>query len=439
MRYWSFLPIIGFVLLAADRSPAQDLDLQIRDDRTAFKSSPAWIYDDLAAGIGVARQSHKPLMVVFRCIPCKACQKFDDDVARRDPIIRDLLDEFVCVRVPQANNMDLTHFQFDFDLSFAVFFMDSDLTTYGRFGTRSERPEIEDISLEGLRKAMAEALRIHRNRGAFTTALEGKQAKPPRFKTPRDYPGISARFQNTAVDAGISAKSCIHCHQIRDAERRLYRAAGERFPESVLYPYPDPSVIGLELGPKEMATIERVQAGSPAGRAGFKPGDEIVALGGQPLLSIADVQWVLHNAPDTANLPAQVRRDGKITPVTLSLSAGWRRGNISWRTTTWPLREMGFGGMKLENLNALERRRSGLASDHMALKIVYLFEYGDKIAAKQAGLRKGDIIISVDDKNEPMTESELLGDILERKRAGERVSVTFLRDGTRKSVSYALP
>jgi serine protease Do len=439
MRPWRFLPIIGFILLAADRSHAQDFDLQLRNDRTAFKSSPAWIYDDLATGIGVARQSNKPLLVVFRCIPCKACQKFDDDVARRDPIIRDLLDKFVCIRVPQANNLDLAHFQFDFDLPFAVFFMAPDLTIYGRFGTRSERPEAEDISLAGLRKAMAEALRIDRNRARFNVALEGKQSTPQRFKTPRDYPGIAARFQDAAVDAGITAKSCIHCHQIRDAERRLYRSTGERFPESVLYPYPDPSVVGLKLDPKEMATIVRVGPGSSAERAGFRPGDQIVTLSDQPLLSIADVQWVLHHAPDTANLQAEVRRDGKTTPLTLTLDAGWRRGNIAWRTTTWPLREMGFGGMKLENLSAEDRRLSGLAADQMALKLVYLFEYGDKIAAKRAGLRKGDIIVSVDDKHGSMTESQLLGYVLERKRPGDLIRMTFLRDGTRKTASYALP
>jgi S1-C subfamily serine protease len=75
----------------------------------------------------------------------------------------------------------------------------------------------------------------------------------------------------------------------------------------------------------------------------------------------------------------------------------------------------------------------------MAQKIVYLFEFGDKIAAKRAGLRKGDVIVSVDEKDRPMTESELLGGILERKRPGDRVSLTFLRDGTKKTVTYALP
>ena len=439
MRLRHLLIAIISLLVGTDRSRAQDYDLQLRNDRETFQNSRAWHYDDLSEGIVRARETHKPLLVVFRCVPCKACQKFDDDVARRDPVIRDLLDEFVCIRLPEANRMDLSHFQFDFDLPFAVFFMDADLTIYGRYGTRSERPEVEEISLEGLRKAMALALRIHRNRAEYTAALSGKQVKPARFKTPREYPGIAARFQDVAGDAKITAKSCIHCHQVRDAERRLYRSAGEPLPESVIYPYPDPSVAGLELDPREMAKVERVLPNSRALRAGFKPGDEIVTLEDQPVLSIADVQWVLHNTPSAATLTARVRRSGGFIPLTLTLESGWRRGNISWRTTTWPLREMAFGGMKLEALRDDERRQASLPPGRMALKIVYLFEYGDRIAAKRAGLEKGDIVVSFDGKDRAMTESELLGYALTQKRRGDSVSITVLRDGTRKTVAYPLP
>src|SRR5881227_2373190 len=146
------LPIfLGLVILSSPLL-AQDRDAKVRNDRKAFVTSKDWIYNDLGEGIRAAKAAGKPLLVVFRCIPCEACQEFDDDVARRDPIIRDLLDEFVCVRIPQANTLDLSHFQFDFDLSFAIFFLDADLTIYGRFGTRSERPEEEDLSLQGLRK-----------------------------------------------------------------------------------------------------------------------------------------------------------------------------------------------------------------------------------------------------------------------------------------------
>ena len=425
--------------LGADPVLAQDRDTKVRNDRKAFEDSKDWIYNNLAEGIRVARETHKPLMVVFRCIPCEACQEFDDDVARRDPIIRDLLDEFVCIRIVQANTMDLNHFQFDFDLSFAVVFLDADLTIYGRFGTRSDRPEEQDLSLEGLRKAMAEALRMHGNAAAVKPSLAGKQAKPSRFQTPRDYPTLSGRYKAELDYAGSVARSCIHCHQIRDAERQVTRSAGERFSDEVLYPYPDPEVVGLKMNPKEMATIERVTAGSSADRDGFRPGDAIVALDGQPLLSIADLQWVLHNAPATAKLPARVRRDGSLLDLTMTLNEGWRRGNVSWRPTSWQLRQMGFGGMKLDDVKDEDRRQAKLPPDRMALKIAHVGEFGEHAVAKRAGLQRGDIIVSFDGIDRRMTESQLFDYTLRQKHRGDRVAVTVLRDGRRKTLTYALP
>jgi serine protease Do len=437
----SLVLALALMSLATGRLTAQNTarDIKVRNDRKAFQESKDWIYNDLAGGIRAARESHKPLMVVFRCIPCEACQEFDDDVARRDPVIRDLLDRFVCVRIVQANTMDLAHFRFDFDLSFAVLFMDADLTIYGRFGTRSDRPEEQDISLQGLRKAMAEALRLYRDGDKIKPALAGKQVKPSRFRTPRDYPSLSGRYEAELDYAGGVAKSCIHCHQVRDAERLVYRSAGEVFPDEVLYPYPDPEVVGLKLEPEEMAKVERVAAGSPADRDGFRPGDEILSLDGQPLLSIADVQWVLHNAPATATLPARVRRGGTTIDRTLTLADGWRRGNISWRPTTWSLRQMGLGGMKLVDLRDEDRRRMRLADDRMALKAEYVGEHGEHAIAKRAGLQKGDVIVAVDGRDRRMNESQLLEYTLRQKHRGDTMAVMVLRDGSPKALSYTLP
>ena len=388
MRRHTLLVVLGLLSLGlgGNRLLAQDRDTKVRNDRKAFQESKDWIYNDLSEGIRVARETHKPLMVVFRCIPCEACQEFDDDVARRDPVIRDLLDKFICVRIVQANTMDLSHFQFDYDLSFAVFFLNTDLTIYGRFGTRSNRLESDDISLAGLRAAMAEALRMHQDAATIKASLAGKQPRPTRFKTPRDFPVLSGRYQPELDYAGSVARSCIHCHQIRDAERRLQRAASEPMPDEVLFPYPDPDVVGLRLDPDEMAKIVQVAPGSSADRDGFKAGDEIVSLDGQPLLSIADVQWALHNAPATAKLPAQVRRDGKMINLTMTLKEGWRHGNISWRTTTWTLRQMGFGGMKLEELKEEERQQAKLSPERMALKAVHVGEFGEHAVAKRGRL-----------------------------------------------------
>ena len=46
--------------------------------------------------------------------------------------------------------------------------------------------KVQDISLPGLRKAMAEALKIHAGREAMKPLIAGKQAKPSSFATPRD-------------------------------------------------------------------------------------------------------------------------------------------------------------------------------------------------------------------------------------------------------------
>src|SRR3954462_12478746 len=179
MRTW--LPLIGLLLMSSTAT-SQDRDAKVRNDCKAFGASKDWIYNDLGEGVRAAKEANKPLLVVFRCIPCEACQEFDDDVARRDPIIRDLLDRFVCVRIVQANTIDLTVFQHDFDQSFAAYLMNPDLTIYGRFGTRSARPEHEDLSLEGLRKAMEAALRMHRDFQEVRPSLAGKQVRQDRFK-----------------------------------------------------------------------------------------------------------------------------------------------------------------------------------------------------------------------------------------------------------------
>lgn len=431
------LAVLGLFFVCASLQ-AQDRETRVRNDREAFRNSQDWIYNDLDAARRSAKEAGKPLLVVFRCVPCVACQKFDDEVARRDPIIRDLLEHFVCVRIVQANAIDLSHFQHDFDLSFAVYLIHPDLTIYGRFGTRSERPEFEDISLKGLRKAMEAALRMHREDRAVRTSLAGKQVRPARFKVPTDYPSLSGKYGPALNYEGQVTKSCIHCHQVREAERLVYRTAGEPLPDEVLYPYPDPAVLGLKLDPNGMATVERVRDGSIAGRAGLKVGDEIATLAGQPLLSIADVQWVLQNTPRSARVPAQVRRDGKTLDLTLDLPADWRRGDISWRATTWDLRRMGLGGLRLADLTDEQRAGVKRPGDAMALKVEHVGEYGEHAVAKRAGFRKGDLIVSFDGKTGRMSESDLLGYVLQQKKPGDEVSVTVLRDGGETTMRFAL-
>ncbi|MFO0952393.1 MAG: Trx7/PDZ domain-containing (seleno)protein [Isosphaeraceae bacterium] len=434
------LVVAALVLTAARPAAAQATprDVKVRKDKEAFKDSKDWFYNDLAEGVRRAKAEGKPVLVVFRCIPCEACQEFDDDVARRDPVIRDMLDRFVCVRIPQANAIDLQHFQYDFDQSFAVVMMNPDYTVYGRFATRSDREEVEDISLKGMRKAMEGALKMHANYEAVKPSLAGKQPRPTPYRTPLDYPSLAGRYTPTLNYEGQVAKSCVHCHQVGEAQRLIYRSEGKPVPDEVLYPYPDPEVLGLKMDPTETAKVEQVRAGSIAEKAGLRVGDSIATLAGQPLLSTADLQWVLHNTGPKADLPAKLERDGKTLDVTLRLDEGWRRGNISWRPTSWDLRRMALGGLRLDDLTDAQRKETGLATDVMALKVRHVGQYGAHAVAQKAGFKVGDILVAFDGKTGRLSESDLFALGVQKKRPGDQVAVTVLRGGKRQTLKFTL-
>lgn len=343
------------------------------------------------------------------------------------------MDRFVCVRIIQANGMDLSQFQFDFDLTFAAFFMNADKTLYGRFGTRSHDKEaMRDMSMEGFGEALAAALELHRSYPANKTSLRGKKGPPSAIDVPERFPSLKEKYKATLDFAGDVMPSCIHCHQVREAERKAMRAAGKRFADHVLYPYPMPDLLGLTLDPTAKARIKRVAADSPAQADGFRAGDEIVSLAGQPMISIADVQWVLHRAEAPIKIEAEVRRNAKELSLTLTLAKGWRRkGDISWRTTTWDLRRMALGGLRLDDIPDGERRGSDLTDDRMALRVRHVGQFGPHAAGKRAGVRKGDIIVSFDGRTDRMSETDLLVHVLEKKKPGDRISVTLLRHGQR--------
>jgi serine protease Do len=420
---------------------AQKREQQLQNDRARVEADGFWIYNDLPKGYDEAKKTGKPMLVILRCVPCVECVKLDDDLVNKDPRVRPLLDKFVCIRIVSTNGLDLALFQFDFDQSFAAFLLNADGTIYGRFGTRSHRTSwADDVSIEGLAKALQGALDLHEQYPKNKADVAGKTGPAPDFPSPEKYPLLRERYGPTLGSEGKVAQSCIHCHQIGDAQRQFHRQRGTPIPEEVLFSYPHPKNLGLILDPKEKATVLSVEKNSPAAEAGFEKGDVIRALSGQPLLSLADVQWVLQQAsPEGAALKAEVQRGERRHELTLTLPKGWRqREDLSWRASSWGLRRMGTGGMGLEVLPDEDRKKAELAEQDMALRVKYVAKTGGPHgAADRAGFRTGDVVVAFDERTDLRRETDVLAHAVSKHKVGDRVPVTVLRDG--KKVTLTLP
>lgn len=426
-------PVAPLAETVADRKGA------VLKDRSTLANDLRWIYDDYERGFAEGRRTGKPVLIVLRCIPCLACIGIDSAVLLENSSLSPLLDQFVCVRVVNANALDLSRFEFDFDLSFSALLFNGDGTLYGRYGSWSHQKNPIDNATDGLRDTLERALALHAEYPANKGSLAGKQARPSPYKTPIDMPSIQGKYGRELDWEGQVVKSCVHCHQIGDALRTAYRDRKERLPSNLVFPHPAPETLGIVIAGNTATTLRAVTPGSTAHQAGLRAGDQLVSLDGQPIVSSADISWVFHHAPDVGSLPITVRRDGTVLARTLTLPEAWRRhADISRRVGTWGMRAMALGGLLLEDLPDADRDARGLGRQGLALLVKHVGEYNQHAAAKKAGFRKDDVIIAVADATARETESALIGRLLARFQPGDTVAATVLRGTERIPLQWPI-
>ena len=428
-----FLMLAGPVLVRAEA--VKDREGAVRGDKARLEKDPRWNYDDLDAGFRQARETGKPLLVVLRCVPCLACAGIDAGVLEESSL-GPVLDQFVCVRVINANALDLRKFQFDYDLSFSAMIFNGDGTVYGRYGSWQHQVDPANRETDGFRRALEAALELHRGYPGNKETLGGKQGGPTPYRTPIEFPSLAGKYQSKLDWNGAVVASCVHCHMVGDAFRAHYRSRELAIPEEWIYPQPSPATLGATLAGDGSATVKAVAPESAAAQAGLRAGDALVSLQGQPLISEADVHWILHRAPPTGTLDGLVRRGGETIDFSLRLPAGWRaRSDISRRVGTWPMRAMALGGLKLEDLDDEARRARGLSPTQLALRVEHAGEYGEHAAAKNAGFRKDDVLVQLGPIRERLSESALIGLLLQQHRPGEKIPAVVLRGERRLELS----
>ncbi len=417
---------VAVFLLSGSVRAQSELQLALKDVDIA----PHWIYDDLPKAKALAKSTGKPLLIVLRYVPCPPGKTLDKAVNQPDAALKALEDQFVCVRIVQTNGLDLALFQIDFDNSWSAMFMNADGAIYGRFGTRTATGPQSDWfhNVPAFTKTMERALEVHKGYPGNKASLADKVGKAPDYPAPERIPGLTDKGSKATT-----RQNCIHCHMVREYALRD-KWLNKKLTLGDLWVFPMPNRIGLRMDDKDGLKIQSVMADSPASRAGVKDGDELERLNGQPLLSMADIQWVLHNVPGETTLKASVKRKGTSLDVDIALKGNWKESDIGWRASSWyGLRQ----GLKTEPLNAADREKRGIAADQMALAVKGLFGKGAP-KLQQAGIKNGDVIVAVDGKAASMTESQFLIDVRLRHGPGDSVRLTVLRGDQRVELTVPM-
>ncbi len=144
--------------------------------------------------------------------------------------------------------------------------------------------------------------------------------------------------------------------------------------------------IAEAIGVKEGILIAQVMKNSPADRAGLKVGDIIVALNGQKLSSVRELQFKVMKTKPGTEVNLTVVRDGKEVNIKVRIGRLPEEESRSSREE-----ESGDLGLALRELTPQEKARLGVEG-------VVVVSVVPSSPAGRSGLRPGDIIMRVNYK-----------------------------------------
>ena len=344
-------------------------------------------------------------------------------MARHDEAGLAALEErFVRVRAVRMNESDLGLFQFDWDLTWAAFFLNAQGHVYARYGVRDESGADRQMSVAGLKAVMQRALDAH------TAEPDRKPAK------------WAPKPANTIAGLPSDLKSggrCLHCHQVwqftRVEELRGNLAAWKRVKTDIPRHYPLPRNLGFALEVDRPEIVASVAAGTPAAKAGLGVGDALRTVNGTPVYSAADVSFVLHRDDGKGPVEVEIQRGNGTQKLKVTPSGDWRTRDISWRGSMWPIEPRpGFWG---PDLSADEKAALKIAPDELAAKVNGM---APGLPASKAGLKVGDVVIEVAGQRKGLKALGVQALIRLTYNDGDTVPLVVLRDGKPTKVALKL-
>ncbi|MSQ95339.1 MAG: PDZ domain-containing protein [Gemmataceae bacterium] len=319
------------------------------------------------------------------------------------------------MRIGNLRGVDMTLFDFDYDLPWYAFFLTADGAVLGRFGGRDADTPGKYQTLGGLRQSLVDALvRFRAN----------KLEKPPARKPIRaeDYPAA----------ARLADNACIHCHHVHEFRREALQR-DKRWSLDDVWMYPQPENLGLTLDAERGSRVVSVQPKSAAASVGMKANDVLLLVQGMPISSVADVQFALHQAPKKGAVSVAWRSGADTKTGTAMLAENWRKTDVSWR---WSLKSMSPNPSIIgDDLGPDERKKLNLEPRQLAYRQMNFLTP----TARHAGLLANDVIVGIDDQPLAMTARQFETYIRLHYQVGQEVTLNVLRGKERVKVKLKLP
>ncbi|MES2937075.1 MAG: Do family serine endopeptidase [Pseudomonadota bacterium] len=180
----------------------------------------------------------------------------------------------------------------------------------------------------------------------------------------------------------------------------------------------------FKLDRPEGALVAQVEPGSPADKAGLRPGDVIRTANGERVVASGDLPAALAQLKSGERVQLQVVRHGEPLTLTAQLAPSGARNRVAAREQA-PA-QGGKLGLALRPLEAQERRDAGVAGG-------LVVEQAGGPAAR-AGVQPGDLILSLD--GTPATSVEAARGAV--AKAGKSVALLIQRGSDRLFVPVPL-
>lgn len=320
----------------------------------------------------------------------------------------------------------MSQFVFDYDLTLAIVIAHPDGTVYHRYGGRADR---SPLYMETLVDLMNQALKTHHTYRSGPFQAQGTELET---ETAADL-----LQRSLTRESGISF-GCIHCHYVRESRQTLAVSSGSWTPDQ-FWIWPSPARIGLAVNQRQQYLVETITPDSPAAVAGILPGDRLVSLESQRILTNYDIQWILNKTPDgPTDLPFEVLRGNTPHTGKLHLNIAWRVGYPSdylWRIrnvfTEHMAKFLPTPGAIGTHLPESERQALGIGAKEFHLQVIRL-----NAGAYSAGLRRGDIILSANQRTHFQDQQAFHLHCETVRRSGRDLTIGLLRDENRMQIRF---